>query len=319
MHIDVMLASLNGLSVGDALGAQFPILGTSVPELLAGRVAGRQWNWTDDTEMACSVAGELCEHGEIDQDRLAGAFARRLDRTRDYGFFAVDTLSRIGRGTPWQQAAGAVYDGQGSCGNGGAMRVAPLGACFAGDPETIVAQAVRSAQVTHMHPEGVAGAVAVALAAGAAAEAGMRGIRPAPAEFIDEILRHLSDGETARLIRHARTLLGAPAEVAAAELGNGSRVTAQDTVPLTIWIAATHLADYPSAVTTCLAADGDIDTTGAIVGGIVAAYTGTHPQPVTGIPHTWLATREPLPTWFDSSAATRRRPSGLRRWLPGRS
>lgn len=317
MHIDVMLDSLNGLSVGDALGAQFPILGTSVPELLAGRVAGRQWNWTDDTEMACSVAGELCEHGEIDQDRLAVAFARRLDRSRDYGFFAVDTLSRIGRGAPWRQAAGAVYDGQGSCGNGGAMRVAPLGAYFAGDPEAIVAQSIRSAQVTHIHPEGVAGAVAVALAAGAAAEARMRGIRPTPAEFIDGILHHLDDGETARRIRHGRTLLGAPVEVVAAELGNGSQVTAQDTVPLTIWIAATHLSNYPAAVTTCLAADGDIDTTGAIVGGIVAAHTGTHTHPVTGIPQPWLAAREPLPAWFDPGAA-RKPPSRLRRWLSGR-
>jgi len=38
---------------------------------------------------------------------------------------------------------------------------------------------------------------------------------------------------------------------------------------------------------------GDRDTTCAIVGGIVACYTG-----VVGIPPDWLAAREPLPDWI---------------------
>ena len=45
------------------------------------------------------------------------------------------------------------------------MRVAPLGAYFADDLEMVRAQAVLAAEVTHAHPEGIAGAVAVALAA----------------------------------------------------------------------------------------------------------------------------------------------------------
>jgi ADP-ribosylglycohydrolase len=57
------------------------------------------------------------------------------------------------------------FDGMGSWGNGAAMRVAPLGAWFAEDLDTVVAEAIRSAQVTHAHPEAAAGAVAVAVAA----------------------------------------------------------------------------------------------------------------------------------------------------------
>ncbi|WP_067872825.1 ADP-ribosylglycohydrolase family protein [Nocardia vermiculata] len=313
MHIDLMLDSLAGLSVGDALGQEFPVLGRSVPELLAGQLPQRQLRWTDDTEMACSVVDELGRHGEVDSDRLATAFAERFDLSRDYGFGATETLQRIRAGARWRDAAGSSFGSEGSCGNGGAMRVAPLGAFHAGDPEKIVAAAVRSAQVTHMHSEGIAGAVAVALAAGTAAQARATGNPPAPDEFINAVLAHLADGDTSRRIAHARTLLGAPLEVAVSQLGNGSRVTAQDTVPLTIWIAATHLADYPAAVTTCLAADGDIDTTGAIVGGIVASYTGQ-----AGIPAAWLSAREPLPHWFVPTFG-RPRPGLLRRWLPGRS
>lgn len=313
-----MLDSLDGLSVGDALGAEFPVMRRSIADLRSGDLTPGPWGWTDDTEMACSVVAELLARGTVDQDRLAAAFARRFDPRRDYGFLSVATLRRIGRGEPWREVSGAAYDHQGSCGNGAAMRAAPLGAYFAEDPGRIVTEAVRSAEVTHLHPEGVAGAVAVAVAAGVAARARRAGVRPTPEQFVGSVLEPLDDGETARLIRHAGALLGASTEQAAAELGNGSRVTAQNTVPFTIWAAARHLDNYPAAIITCIAADGDIDTTAAITGGIVAAYTGSGAG-AAGVPRAWLAAREPLPVWFEREREARARQVSLsgrvRRWL----
>ncbi|WP_280348427.1 ADP-ribosylglycohydrolase family protein [Nocardia neocaledoniensis] len=302
-----MFDALAGLSVGDALGAQFFIMGRSIPRLRAGDPPQGPWAWTDDTEMAAAVVAELCAHGAVEQNRLAAAFARRCDPARDYGHTAVTTLRQIREGTPWRRAAGAAFEGQGSCGNGAAMRVAPLGAYFAGVPERIVSEATRSAEVTHLHPEGVAGAVAVAIAAGMAAAARQRGIRPAPAELLDYVLDWTPSGETGRGIRRARGLLGATVAEAAQELGNGSRVTAQQTVPFTLWAAATYLHDYPAAVTACLEADGDMDTTGAIVGGIVGAYTGIGAgQGAVGVPRKWLDAREPLPAWLAAVHARKR-------------
>ncbi|MFI8976533.1 ADP-ribosylglycohydrolase family protein [Nocardia asteroides] len=294
-----MLDALDGLSVGDALGAQFFLMGRSLAGLRAGRPPEGLWVWTDDTEMAASVVAELRRHGAVDQDRLAARYARHCDPARDYGHSAVTTLRRIRAGTPWRQAAGAVFEGQGSCGNGAAMRVAPLGAYFADDPERLVSEAIRSAEVTHLHPEGVAGAVAVALAAGLAAAARRNENRPAPAEFLGRVLDGLEPGDTTRGIRRARALLGATVAEAAREMGNGSRVTAQQTVPFTLWAAATYLDDYPAAIAACLEADGDMDTTSAIVGGIVATYTGIGTRSgATGVPRDWLAAREPLPAWI---------------------
>ncbi|WP_281199703.1 ADP-ribosylglycohydrolase family protein [Lentzea jiangxiensis] len=80
------------------------------------------------------------------------------------------------------------------------------------------------------------------------------------------------------------------AEEAAHVLGNGSRVTAQDTVPFALWVASRHLDDYRAAITTCVEAGGDIDTTAAIVGGVV-----------TGPPEEWRQAREPLPDWVGRS------------------
>ena len=60
-----------------------------------------------------------------------------------------------------------------------------------------------------------------------------------------------------------------------------------DTVPFCVWVAARHLDNYEAAIVNTIRAGGDIDTTAAIVGGIVALATGRE-----GIPTDWLADRE---------------------------
>ncbi|HZU17499.1 MAG TPA: ADP-ribosylglycohydrolase family protein, partial [Candidatus Dormibacteraeota bacterium] len=65
---------------------------------------------------------------------------------------------------------------------------------------------------------------------------------------------------------------------------------APDTVPFALWCASRSPDDYEAALWLTLRGLGDRDTTGAIVGGIVAARVGSE-----GIPPGWLAAREPLP------------------------
>ncbi len=72
----------------------------------------------------------------------------------------------------------------------------------------------------------------------------------------------LIDGQVQRGVARARRLLGRSVAEAAYELGNGARVTAQDTVPFAVSAAATFLHDYPAALTACVQAAGDVDTTG---------------------------------------------------------
>ncbi|GAA3686229.1 ADP-ribosylglycohydrolase family protein [Lentzea roselyniae] len=281
-RLDLAYDSLNGLSVGDALGAQFFMVGRSLSDLVAGKPPRGPWEWTDDTEMACNLVAELRDHGDIDRDRLAATFAHRCEPYRGYGAGAFTILRKIRQGTPWKEAAGSAFNGQGSCGNGAAMRIAPLGAYFVNEAETLTAQAIRASEVTHQHPEGIAGGVAVAHAAAIAAKARLTGTGR---DLLGGVLDHLEEGSFVRKgIEKARKIR--TAEEAAYVLGNGSRVTAQDTVPFTLWVAAHHLDDYRKAVTTCVQAGGDVDTTAAIVGGIVG-------RP----PLEWVAEREELPDW----------------------
>jgi ADP-ribosylglycohydrolase len=286
------LDSLTGLAVGDALGAIHegrPFAGGSRPALTPP--PGVRPRWTDDTQMALSVLDVLLKCGEIEQDRLARAFAARYESWRGYGAGMHVLLSRLNAGDDWRSARFVVFP-EGSFGNGSAMRVAPLGAFLARQtPEDVVEQAARSAEVTHAHPEGVNGATAVALAAWHVTTS-RGGPAPPPADLIEAVRSWLPAGsDVARGLRSARELApDAPLEIAVRLLGNGSRLSCADTVPLALWISASHLDDYRTAVETAVAAGGDTDTMAAIVGGIVAARVSA-----AGIPAEWRDAVEPLP------------------------
>ena len=78
---------------------------------------------------------------------------------------------------------------------------------------------------------------------------------------------------------------------AAPLLGNGSRVTAPDTVPFCVWAAARFGGEsWEEALWQTVSALGDRDTTCAIVGGILALAKG-----YDAIPQAWLQARESLP------------------------
>jgi ADP-ribosylglycohydrolase len=276
--------ALDGLSVGDAFGGQF-----FIPEVARGVLPVRglppgSWSYTDDTEQAFAVFEVLQRHGRIDQDDLAAVLARRYmaDQYRGYGITAHETLPAIAQGAPWRQVAYAPFDGQGSMGNGSAMRVALVGAYFADDLDRVAAEAGASAEVTHPHPEGVAGAVAVAVAAALACRGQREG-------FLAAVLERTPESATRRGLVRATELHDAEVDYAAYELGNGSRVTAPDTVPFCLWCAARHLDDYAAALWTTVSGYGDVDTTGAIVGGVVVLSAGRD-----SIPEAWLRARETL-------------------------
>ena len=287
MNTDVALAnatrSLEGLSVGDAFGELFFRLSpyqTSPADLPSG-----MWRWTDDTHMALSIVETLKAHGHIDQDALAQAFARRFAQEpyRGYGSGAIWLLNQVASGADWRDLSPRLF-GSGSYGNGAAMRVAPIGGYFCEDLKRAAHEARASAVVTHAHPEGQAGAIAVAIAAGIVAN------RPHPVgqNLLKEILPYVPEGATKDRIERATHIPRDGLQDAILQLGTGREVTSQDTVPFCLWSAAYHLEDFEEALWWTARGMGDCDTTCAIVGGIVALSASE-------IPALWLERRESLP------------------------
>jgi ADP-ribosylglycohydrolase len=285
--------ALDGLSLGDALGERFFVHEMQVGRLIEQRaIPQAPWFYTDDTAMALSIVEVLERHGSIDQDALALAFARRYqdEPRRGYGGGAHTLLRAICEGARWQDAAPALFSGQGSFGNGGAMRAAPLGAYFFDDPEAVVVQARASAEVTHAHPDGQAGAIAVALAASFAARHRGAGGLDAGEEMLRFVLERTPPSATRDGIEQALGMFRtASLRHAAVTLGTGYRVSSSDTVPFCLLCAGRHLDSFPEAFWATVSGLGDRDTTCAIVGGIVALSVGPE-----GIPPGWLASREAL-------------------------
>ncbi|MEV7599498.1 ADP-ribosylglycohydrolase family protein [Kitasatospora sp. NPDC089797] len=299
-----VLDSLRGLALGDAFGDRwFSVPVDEAPAALAARlVRPAPWHWTDDTATALVLVRHLVTHGEVRQDALAEGFAAEYAREyqRKYGPSMHRVLRGIGAGGDWRAITAGQFEGQGSYGNGAAMRAAPLGAWFAEDLDEVVRQAELQALTTHFHPEAVSGAVAVALAAALAARSRGRGA-PGRSDLLTEVAARLSEGDVrsglriaARLpehtsIRHAATVLG-----------SGLLISAPDTVPFALWSAAGHLDSLPDALWHTLEGWGDMDTTCAIAGGVVAARTG-----LSGVPGAWLAAREELPAWVAEASTAR--------------
>jgi ADP-ribosylglycohydrolase len=290
------LVSLRGLSVGDAFGEKFFVS----EEVVRRRLEHRDpppppWFWTDDTAMAISIVRVLRDHGRIDRDHLALLFALSYDREphRGYGGTARSILRAMNEGVCWENASAQAFDGMGSYGNGGAMRAGPLGAYFAGEYQQAAENARASAQVTHAHEEGQAGAIAIAVAAAWAAQATENA---AGEEMLDTVLEWTPEGETRTGLARVRKLgLHLEPEHMAGLVGCGWRVSAQDTAPFAVWCAARSFRHYEEALWQTASALGDVDTTCAIVGSIVALSTPEE----HGIPAEWLAAREPLPADFN--------------------
>lgn len=282
-----MQRSLEGLALGDAFGQQFCRESAFTQPLLdLHRPPPGRWPWTDDTAMALAIAGVLRQHGTILQDELAMAFARTYaaEPWRGYGAGQRRLLERVAGGAPWRDAARELFGGEGSCGNGCAMRIAPLGAFFAGDLPRVVQEARLATEVTHAHAQGVAGGIAAAVAAALAA-GGATGSR-----LLQQTRDLTPPGEVREGLEQAASLAPtASAEYAAHKLGNGSGVLAADTVPFCVWCASRNLGSVESALWQAVSVGGDRDTVCAIVGGIVASAPGAV------LPPEWLARREPLP------------------------
>jgi poly(ADP-ribose) glycohydrolase ARH3 len=177
--LDRFVGCILGHAIGDAAGAPFEGVPAdivyrefgSIRGLLADENRGETLYYTDDTEMAISVAEVLIEGGAIDPARLARAFGRNYHAGRGYGPGTRAILDAMRDGMDWEQLARETFPG-GSLGNGAAMRVAPVGLFFHSDLEALREQARLSALPTHLHPVGIEAAQVMAVAVAEVLQAG---------------------------------------------------------------------------------------------------------------------------------------------------
>jgi ADP-ribosylglycohydrolase len=145
-----------------------------------------------------------------------------------------------------------------SWGNGAGMRASPVGwACRS--PEETLAEAARSAEVTHNHPEGIKGAQAIAASVFLARTGKSK----------EEIKAYVKENFGYNLDRKIDDI----------RPGYDFDVSCQGSVPEAI-IAFLESSDYESAVRLAVSLGGDSDTIANMAGGIADAFYGGVPEAI---------------------------------------
>lgn len=268
-RIELAKKSLTGIAIGDAFGDSFFRERIIVDDALRNKyVPETQWRYTDDTIMAIPLLESLEQFGEINQDFIAFKFAENYvkDRHRGYGPSMHRKLIEIYETpTKWKEISQASFGGTGSMGNGGAMRVALVGAYFFDDLNKVSEQAKLSCEVTHYNKEAVAGAISVAIATALL----VKNSEIEKEDWLNEIIAYTPESDLKyKLIKITTLPKSYTINTIAKVLGNGTKMLTQDTVPLALWNIYYYMNNFEESLWNTVAALGDRDTTCAIVGGI---------------------------------------------------
>lgn len=225
-----------GAIIGDLVGSRFEHDNYKGKDFV---LCHPDCRFTDDSVLTVAVARALLE-----QISYVQAFKEAFRRYPQAGYGR--NFSRWARSD--------MSAGYNSFGNGSAMRVSPV-AWFHADLGQVLAEARRSAAVTHNHPEGIKGAQATATAIFLARQG----------EEKEQIRRAIEE-------RFGYNLQRTPDEI---RPGYSFDVSCQGSVPEAI-CCFLHSTDFEDAIRTAVSIGGDSDT--------IACISGSIAEPLYGIP-----------------------------------
>lgn len=281
---------LIGTAVGDALG--LPAEG--IPRARVRKLFRGPWRHrfvfgrgmlSDDTEHTVFVAQCLLAH-----PHSAEFFGRRLGVCLKW--WLISLPAGVGLATAraciklclgFSDRRSGVY----SAGNGPAMRIAPVGAFFAGSPEDLKAFTHACTRVTHTDPKAFIGAEAIALTAAWIVRENLH--EKPPVEAFCKLLRNISPEDEIWCGMVSKLGDGLTRDVSvddfAMSLGLEKEITGYiyHTVPMALFAWHKHFGDYRETLRSVLDCGGDTDTTGAIVGALAGLTVGE-----AGIPPDWI-------------------------------
>jgi ADP-ribosylglycohydrolase len=149
------------------------------------------------------------------------------------------------------------------------MRASVIGAYFYDDLDQLKTNAELSCEVTHANKEAIEGTKAIALAAAFVIQEKLGLIQLNQQEFIQKIQSELKDSDMKSKLNKVLYLDGNPSiKLLVKTLGNGIKMTAQDTVPIVLWMLSRYRNNVEECLWTTVSALGDRDTTCAMAGGI---------------------------------------------------
>lgn len=235
--------------------------------------------YTDDTQMTLALATSLVEQGRLDAAHVAAKYAAFYEPWRGYGGAAHRVMRALQGGADYR-GTGRLQFPEGSFGNGGAMRIAPVGLAYRHGSDDMLHRAVEDALLcTHVHPEAIDGAFVQAKAVAWAATVENPDL-PDRATLLKSLLQ-----------ASQTTIVQAKLEALAdglrqedddhfviARVGNGIR--ASEAVAAALWAFLRYGSTPEECVIRAVNFGGDTDTIGAMAGALVGTLHGTAWIPV---------------------------------------
>lgn len=210
--------------------------------------------YTDDTVLTIAIAHSIMEG--VDYVTSLKNFGQRYPAGYGMSFYNWLHSSSMEPYNSW--------------GNGSAMRVSPVGFAF-NSVDDVLAEAKKTAEVTHNHPEGIKGAQATALSV-----------------FLARIGKTREQIKAEIQVRFGYNLDRSLNEIRPTYT---FQISCRDSVPESI-IAFLESEDFEEAVRNAISLGGDSDTMACIAGGIAQAYYKEVPKEIE------KCVREKLPEEF---------------------
>lgn len=308
--------ALVGALVGDCLGSHYEGISIIIPweevtDYTMTRINDIKGSipYTDDSAMTRAICKSLTKQRKYDNHSMANEFVKEFfnEPMRGYGQAVGKVFERLRDNDPEDVTlpARTQFDGQGSYGNGAAMRISPL-ALFSKSSLEIKEIACKNALITHAHVYGVNGAIIQAMAVYNALHLEPPSLDPY--RFIDHLVevaekvegqatsvtnRDPSENSSqpamtfsyAAKIKEMKGLLSKltalETETVVETFGNGIR--AQEAVPAAIFsFLYKGKVSFQDSVNYAISLGGDTDTIASMTGAISGAYWG-----VDNVPTMW--------------------------------
>ncbi len=298
-RIQLAKRALTGTAIGDAFGQSFFTKSKEVEIALKNKQTPKtNWVFTDDTVMSIPLLKSLIQYESINQDFIAKEFALNYNKewNRGYGPSMHRKLKAIEEGMDWLELSKSSFNGEGSIGNGGAMRVALIGAYFYDDYKKVISETKKSCEITHYNLEAVAGAIAVAVSTAICTRIGL-GESTSKDIFLDTLISLVPESATLYRLKKIELLpKNYQIQTIVSAIGDSTSMKTQDTVPFSIWNVYHYSDHYSDHFEDCLWSTvsglGDRDTTCAIAGGISIMSSKSE-----NVPQKWLNSVE---SWENS-------------------
>jgi len=272
-----------GSALGDAIG-ELAFRYRTKDELCAQVRQVDELRYTDDTAMSIGLAESILAKGDLDQQALGDTFRRNFlgEPWRGYASGPPTIFSVVERyGITYREAAKSLFGGEGSLGNGAAMRIAPVGLFFSNSPE-LYEKACLSASVTHAHPVGMDGAAIQAKTVSLAVRVDPKELF-SPTAFIDTLIGFAKTPEIKEKMQLVRRLLSEKAAPSRAAEQLGQTVAIHESMPFALFSFLRHPKSFEDCLFCAILNGGDRDTMGAMACAISGAYVG-----IDAIPQDWI-------------------------------